>query len=278
MSLSTSSSKVLLFVIVIVIITYGLLSLKFELFKGNYLKTNFYGEFQNFSLIESIDIVNTGTSHGSVSFDWKIQDKYNAINIARSGQPFSYDLFLLKYYQSKIENAIIIIPLSFHSLCMETTIFSPIDSIYNSTLPFMGLHQTRYSIEFLINHNKDRSFYDDFFEGSEEIKPDYIPTKCSDDIKKTNINYIMEILELFADTNRVIIVTTPYYLPSLGEIQDFENFYNEVYEIVYKFDLEYYDFSRDLRFNSPSFFYNRDHLNTKGRELFTAVFISEVID
>lgn len=277
MNSSTFNSKLYIVLLVFVVFLYGIFNFSFEVYKRNYLENNFYGEFQNFSLIERIDVVNTGTSHGSVSFDWKSQRILRGVNFARSGQPLSYDFFLLEKYSSKIENAIVVVPLSFHSLCMETSFFSPVDSIYKNTMPFLGLHQTRYSIEFLLNHRDDKLFYDDFYENSDNAIPNYYPNQCDEAILRTNINYIIEISERFSNTNRIILVTTPYYLTSLGDIDGFQSFYMIVDKLINQLDLEYYDYSRDPRFNNAIYFYNRDHLNTKGRQLFTNIFITEIL-
>lgn len=277
MNSSTFNSKMYLILIVIIVFLYGIFSFMFEVYKRNYLETNFYGEFQNFSLVGRIDVVNTGTSHGSVSFDWKSQEILNGVNFARSGQPLSYDLFLLGKYTSQIENAIILVPISFHTLCMESSFFSPVDSIYQNTMPFLGLHQTRYSVEFLLNHRDDRLFYDDAYENSDKVVPSYYPSRCDEVILQSNMNYITEISERFSNTNRIVLVTTPYYLPSLGDIDGFERFYKLVYKLVNHLNIEYYDYSRDLRFENVDYFYNRDHLNTEGRKLFTEIFIREAL-
>lgn len=278
MNSSISSSKKYLLILVSFIFLYGVISLSFEFYKRNFLETNSFGEFQHFLLTETIEVVNVGTSHGSTSFDWKSQEILNGVNFARSGQPLSYDLFLLEKYSSKIENSIIVVPISFHTLCMETSYFSPVDSIYKNTLPFFGLHQTKYSVEFLINHKNDKLFYDDAYSNPENILPDFYPEQCDKVIQQTNIDYIFSIYERFSDTNRIIIVTTPYYLPSLGDNSGFRSFYISINKVIEQLEIEYYDYSRDLRFNDINYFYNRDHLNTEGRKLFTEIFIREVLE
>lgn len=278
MNSSISSSKKYLLILVSFIFLYGVISLSFEFYKRNFLETNYFGEFQHFILTETIEVVNVGTSHGSTSFDWKSQEILNGVNFARSGQPLSYDLFLLEKYSSKIENSIIVVPISFHTLCMETSYFSPVDSIYKNTLPFFGLHQTKYSVEFLINHKNDKLFYDDAYSNPENILPDFYPEQCDKVIQQNNIDYIFSIYERFSDTNRIIIVTTPYYLPSLCDNSGFRSFYTSINKVIEQLEIEYYDYSRDIRFNDINYFYNRDHLNTEGRKLFTEIFIREVLE
>ena len=277
MNSSTFNSKKYIITLIIVLFVYLIVSYSFEMYKKDFLEANFYGEFQNYPLTGRIDVINTGTSHGSVSFDWKNQGLINGVNFARSGQPLSYDMFLLENYRSQIKNAIIVVPISFHTLCMESRFFYPVDSIYNNSHAFIGLHQSRESISFLLNHRKDRPYYSDTFRDLDNVLPEIVPSKCELEIELINLEYIYSIYENFSETNKIILVTTPYYLPSLGEVDLFKDFYNNIDKVVSELELDYYDYSRDPRFNYSNLFYNKDHLNSEGRKLFTYLFTTEVL-
>jgi hypothetical protein len=257
----------------ILLLAYLVINLYFSTWKSATLKTRFIGEFQTQEIIDSFQVVNTGTSHGSVSFDWKNNPGINGFNLGRSGQPPYWDRYLLEYYKDSLSDAIVILPISFHTLCMSDE-YVPLYSLYESNIPFLGIGSTQYSVGLLRRLNKDIAFPTDSF-NFEDFKPSSIrPSSCDAIDISRNIQHIDKIIEAF---DYVILVTTPYYHPSLDEISYFQSFYEVVNRIAIDNNVPYYDYSRDERFSNTDYFYNSTHLNTLGRTKFTNIVIDEIM-
>ena len=267
--------KKAIFLNLIILSIYFGTSFTISNWKENYLLNNYPGEFQNFTLTDDIDVVNVGTSHGSVSFDWKIVNDVKGINLGRSGQPFLTDEYLLEKYSDFLENSLLIVPISFHSFCLANEIYTPVAALFESALPFFGIVQTTASINLLSDSRGDRPFPADMFSNHNDVKPNLTPRL---DCDKDTIDGNLEILSNLTNKYSVVLVTTPYYSPSLANINEFNEFYDLINSITTTYDLTYYDYSRDSRFNHSSYFYNSTHLNTKGREIFTKLFIEEVLE
>ena len=258
---------------VALLILYLLLSFGFSEWRADYLDVTFYGEFQNFSVSESFDVVNTGTSHGSVSFDWKITKNLNGLNLARSSQSFQQDLFLLNNYKDDVFNAIIIVPVSFHSFCFTDYDYNPILKLFGNQLPFFGISQTAASIDLLINSEIDRPFPNDEFINEDFFVNKLKPSKCNATIVNRNLNYLIEIIS----TYDVVLITTPYYYEYLDDLIFFREFYDILNNLVTDYEIKYYDYSRDARFMNKSYFFDPSHLNQEGRIKFTEIVIEEIL-
>jgi len=240
------------------------------------INTNFTAPFSVFSMYENYyNVVNLGTSHGEVGFSWDNieheKDSVRGLNLGLSGKPLKYDYFLLDYYKSAIDSeAIIILPLSFHTLCMTSETYSPIDSVYNVTLPLLGMVRLNYLWDL---YSYPRPFPNDDF------KDDYvagliIPEDCDEITIQKSLGHIEEIYSLFPN---LVLVTTPYYYDALGQEEHFSEFYNTIHLISSILNISYFDYSRDDRFNDRSLFYDVTHLNSLGRDLFTSIVIDEII-
>ena len=258
----------------IILLVYFLLSNAFLEWKDEYLDDNYSGEYQNFTFSIPVNVVNTGTSHGSVSFDWKSSESVSGVNFGRSGQPFSSDLLLLNRYSSYIRDAVVVVPISFHSFCLGSESYAPVEGLFEEKLPFFGIVQTTISIDLLRDSRQDRNFppdvYPQYYSETQSISP---RLECETSKIEKNIDLLIEMIENF----NVVLVTTPYYSFSLGEPEDFTNFYEIIERITNDYDVEYFDYSRDIRFNNHEYFFDATHLNTKGRQLFTEAFTSEVL-
>ena len=258
----------------IILFVYFLLSNVFLEWKDDYLVDHYAGEFQNFTFSSPVNVVNTGTSHGSVSFDWKSQKIVNGVNLGRSGQPFSSDLLLLNKYSSYIKDAVVVIPISFHSFCLGGESYTPVEGLFEENLPFLGIVQSTISIDLLRDSREDRSFPADDFPNYSLVTPSISPRlDCEASIIDTNIDLLIEVVKNY----NVVLVTTPYYTQSLREPEAFTQFYEIINGITDLYDVKYIDYSRDVRFNDHEYFYNATHLNTKGRQLFTEIFTDEVL-
>ena len=257
-----------------ILLFYLLISIVFLNWKNEYLSTRYPGEFQNFTFSETINVVNTGTSHGSVSFDWKSQDSVNGVNLGRSGQPFSADLFLLNRYSHFIKDTLVVVPISFHSFCLGAERYTPVEGLFEESLPFLGMVQTTISTDLLRKARDDRDFPSDDYPNHTDVIPSIRPRlDCEASVIEANIELLIDIVGNY----NVVFVTTPYYSNALRELEAFDSFYEIIERITQIYDVNYFDYSRDIRFNDQKFFYNATHLNTEGRKLFTEIFINEVL-
>jgi hypothetical protein len=221
------------------------------------------------------NVVNLGTSHGEVGFKWDTDNENShlrGLNLGLSSKPLKYDYFLLKYYESNIDSdALILLPISFHTLCMSNETYTPIDAIYNNNLPLRGMVRLNILWDMI---SYPTNYPDDIFE-----PPSYpnslVPIECDEDKINDSVGYIEKIANIY---DNVVLLTTPYHHESLANIEEFNEFYSQVEYIQSLLNLTYYDYSRDLRFKSELYFYNSSHLNSKGRELFTEIVIDEIVN
>lgn len=239
------------------------------------LEKEFVGEFEVFDLDnDSYDFINVGTSHGSFSFDWKSLD-LNGLNLAQSNQPLIEDLFLLEKHERYFnDGSIIVLPISFHSFCMEQELSAKTKTLYLDNVKLLGMVRTDRIIRYMFDQ-KDGEYPSDAFD-FERFSPEIIkPSNCSQEHTEKVIDVIDEIIESYSN---VVLVTTPYYYESLNDYDSFQSFYKTVETISDRHNLEYFDYSRDPRFHDTKYFINNTHLNSLGRLMFTEYFYNEVLN
>jgi hypothetical protein len=86
-----------------------------------------------------------------------------------------------------------------------------------------------------------------------------------------NVGYLSEMIEALQSKNiRVIIISTPCYHNYYEKInsEKYSTFERNINLIREKYNVEYYNFLKDSRFNEQDFV-DTDHLTTKGSEKFT---------
>jgi hypothetical protein len=114
------------------------------------INANFTAPFSVFPMNKDYyNVVNLGTSHAEVGFYWDNEKlgkiSIRGLNLGLSGKPLKYDYFLLDYYKNSIDpKAIVILPISFHTLCMTNENYSPIDAVYNVKFPLLGMVRLNY--------------------------------------------------------------------------------------------------------------------------------------
>jgi len=245
----------------------------FIMWRTSLLSEKVIGEFQTQDVIDSIQVVNTGTSHGSVSFDWKSNNRINGLNLGRSGQPLFWDNYLLNFYSNSVNDSLILVPISFHTFCMSDE-YTPLEAIYESQIPLLGIVSTQQAIDLVRRANTDNPFPNDTFNFRGFSSNSIEPRSCSAEDVSRNVEHIKRIIDSF---DKVVLLTTPLYIPSLKDLEYFDDFYNVIDSIVDSKKVDYFDYSRDNRFNSSDYFYNSTHLNTSGREKFTNIVIDEIV-
>lgn len=234
------------------------------------LANSFRNEFDTSILSdEPYDFLSIGTSHGVRSIDFNYYGVHG-LNIAKAGQPFRYDLKKLHYYEKLYDNfTLLVIPVSFHSLCHDEENWLPHETIYNNQFPIVGMEniltlrayflETGYNLALMQSNDFNASFYG-------EISP----TNCDSYL---GISYLESILELHKNS---VLITTPYLEEYLVSQNEFYEFYSEIYRITDEFNITYLDYSRDNRFQNRAYFMDATHLNSIGRRKFTKILLDDL--
>lgn len=110
--------KIVLYVFILVLPAFiAFLGLNFAYKQTNHWKAAYYNVDRFNHVPTGIKVCNIGTSHGCWGLKWEDYPELNAFNFANSAQSFYMDLIMLKHFKSKIaEDAIVLIPLSFHQV------------------------------------------------------------------------------------------------------------------------------------------------------------------
>jgi hypothetical protein len=225
-------------------------------------------EFQESILIDGVyDYVSVGTSHGINSIDFN-SHRVHEINLAKAGQPFKYDLEKLYFYERFIDNkTVVIVPISFHSFCLDNEEWLPHEVIYNYSFPILGMSRIL-TLRTYITTTADELAGNLM---SFNAKNDFIiPPDCDVSNAKGYLELIIQ------EHENVVLITTPYLSQYLGSYQDFNNFYSIVSELSENYNVDYIDYSRDERFQNLSYFNDATHLNSIGRGIFTNILISDL--
>lgn len=95
-----------------------------------------------------------------------------------------------------------------------------------------------------------------------------------------NSNTLRRICELSKENNiRLVFVTSPYYYEYTVNFpkSDIDEMKSIIYEISKEYSVEYYDFSVDsLLIHDNLLYHNADHLNNRGKELFTKKLLEKI--
>ncbi len=119
----------------------------------------------------------------------------------------------------------------------------------------------------------------------EERAPAHLKEIISDSgevlpIPEDNRESIIKLVKLCKEHNIVPIIVTTSYLQEYSEVfpEDVIIVFNEtIYEICDKYEVQYWDYTKDERFyNTPDFFRDTDHLNGNGSKEFTGLVMKRI--
>lgn len=267
------------------------------------------------NLPDKFDIVNVGSSHGQMSFNYSsIDGIMDCANLGVSSQTYEYDYRLLDYYSDRInENTIVIIPYSFFSLTCESeqdrADFESHNRYYYNILPKEYIIEYDYysaiieglpvlvAYDTLLDSMKDAILGDGRGENlltsvpmeddaNEFVKKHIVEKRNSDgtwDITQSQYDSLIGCIDLCKEKGaRVILVTTPMIdlvtIKSDEQAKEFRIwFYNQIDAICEEKKVEYLDYScyKGISDNYD-LFVDAHHLNKEGSILFSTVFFEKI--
>jgi len=99
--------------------------------------------------------------------------------------------------------------------------------------------------------------------------------------KQKNLDYLETlIIDIIKNKHLPILVTTPYHDSCnnnfVKEWLD-KNYFNIMNDLGVRYNIDYLDYSHDNRFClNDNYFYNSDHLNSEGRNIFSSVIFHDI--
>lgn len=84
------------------------------------------------------------------------------------------------------------------------------------------------------------------------------------------------IKELKKENIKIIIIYTPFYIEGQDCIEGYSRLNNFYSRISKRYDVPFYDYSKDSISSVKDYFYNAMHLNKKGAEIFTKKLINDL--
>ncbi len=259
-----------------------------------------------------IELGNVGSSHGLYGFKYDVVPDISTFNFALSSQPYFYDYAVLnKYINHFKKNAIVLIPVSYFEIigrpdyslyrkryyrilprkAMDYWNFK--EYIYYAKLPIISAGINRNKILYDISDVELSPYHNRNMIIDEEEIFEYCYNKhkswVENDNEYINTGYVLNIQEVskiidlcYENNLRPIIITLPVtdvlnsmYSDSFFEV--FSQFYQDLSNKYPK--LLCLDYSRNETFsNNHELFYDGDHLNNAGAELFTKTLISDLRD
>lgn len=251
---------------------------------------------------EQIELANVGSSHGLYSFYWNFVPELNAFNFATTGQKYFFDLAVLRQYALHIkENAIVLIPISYHGvtdrdedLSTPARYYPFLKREYMRSWSFLDwlrfakfpVLSAKFYLFCLIKDDPDGDplLRWDTVMTDEKIKKDSFrifsdwTSEGRDrglDGYKENIREVSAIIDFCRERKfRPVLITTPFP-DTLNDLYEnhgnfFETFYRFSSELCEKYDIPYLDYSHDADFSpNHELFYDGHHLNVYGAEKFT---------
>jgi len=245
--------------------------------------------YSEYLLLNQIEYVNIGSSHGHSAFDYT--DYPNSINLGLGSQRMHYGMMLLESIENKLDsNSTIIIPISIFSFCgqfdgpkqryLGFINRDELDIAFEEELleryfPYFGINKTE------LLYNRSNNVTEEFVDNGIDRANYHISRAYDCNIVDESI---VERTRNFIERNtdkRIIFIITPYYesywTAVLEEGVVISKVYEAISDIVNEYDLEFYDYSRDPHFhNTSSLFRDSDHMSNIGATRFTRLFIEDV--
>ncbi|MGP1593869.1 MAG: hypothetical protein ACTTH8_01305 [Treponema sp.] len=289
-----------------------------ELYKHSYYYKNQAGLNKFSSVPDTIEIANVGSSHGFYNFNYNNYSEYVTFNFGLTGQRHFYNLQLLKTYKHHFKKkAIVLIPISYleiwtasdvyfdsqlpfyyrivdwkylHKHSIRDVLLSYYFPLFVTDKPYksllLGLREKDGESEYVTVQYKKAS--DNIAATKAWAKDDY--TSWMKDFNKLdgfseNITALSNLIDFCIENDFIpVLVTTPlsaelngYFDSDKGFMDTFNLF---IANIMSKYpEIQYFNFSHDAAFqNDYSLFFDNNHLNIYGAQLFTDTVITALIN
>lgn len=236
---------------------------------------------------DTITYVNTGSSHGQLSFRYSVmgQEVYSeAFNFGRTSQSLVYDKMWIDYYSKHFDSnqGVAFLTVSYFSLYEDETKEDNFTSKNQRYYPYLDREHMR------LWNWKDSLLYGHLYYrlpilkmaeqeiGEIFVKPDEGQGIVKDTISIPTVNSINQkalewMIDFFQSNNyRVVLVTTPVrpdYIEQYSQ-EYIEQFYSDLHDIQDKYCIEYIDASNWYE-KRMDLFIDEHHLSEEGAADFT---------
>ena len=250
-----------------------------------------------------LEMINLGSSHGN-NFDYS-NCVLKGERINKEGNTLYYDLQNYIYLNKKkylSKNAIVIIPVSYYVFGLDEnrTDRSPDDSFVNdyyyylpeeqifsysekkkSSLMIFTIQKNFHNLIESVNIIKEKKSTNLSLKEHANSRVINHKRLAGYSSKQKNIDYLESLIkEIYKNKHLPILVTTPYhssYNNNFGKKWLDENYFNFIKYLKERYNLSYFDYSHDVRFCfNDNYFYNSDHLNNKGKSVFSSIIFDDI--
>ena len=281
-----------------------------------YINTEYFknlNDVSKFSKIpQYIDIINLGSSHSQMAFDWSDYPEVNGVNAALPSQTLCYDESIFNQYFDRLsEKSVVIIGITYRSLyenqddviegqkiaryyqILEKRYFpnwNLYDAIKNKYIPILGNKDN--AIKAIIDemfNKKDGSLneqeniwrgydYSQIESWGIENAHTFMKLSQGQELEEQYEGLIHIIEKCKNQDIQVILITLPtlpcFYETFSTEFKD--KFYNDINTISETYNVPYSDYTGDKRIPVDGrIFYDADHLSEYGAKLFTEIFLED---
>ena len=266
------------------------------------------------SQLDEIEVLSTGHSYGD-AINPRFFDR-KAFNLFNDAEDLYYDIKVIeKYMEQMPQLKAVLLPISYFSLdyrlerspwAWRAPFYKFIFNIPPSD-PFSNLQPGFYShtfaygwrevLEFIGTNFADKMTHEmhqdgwrevgtiGLVEGKESMRAGQQSIEYLDSIlkKPENLEFNIPLLNSFIEKCKnkkieVILFTPPAFHNYYDHIipEKYQRMQDEISQIVLKYNLPYYDFLKDPRFNTSDF-YSIDHVNDLGAEKFSRI-MNEIVN
>ncbi len=262
---------------------------------------NTLSRLQEIEDYSDIDVLFIGSSHCYRGFDSRIflENGYKIFNLGTTAQAPLNSYFLLKKYIKKLRPKLVVMDIYwevFEDDGSESFLNLSINSNLNLDFIEMGIRTKNiqtyntflfsfiFSKVYSIDSLKIKNYLNDIY-----ISGGFVESKktgfryLEDDFQIKNINikelqirYLERIINLVdQNKSRLILVSTPVFEDYLLKVKNYDSFSNHINTIAKVNEVNYFDFNKNSRLGKKDLFFDKDHLNQIGVNVFNTFFLTK---
>lgn len=250
-----------------------------------------YQSFNEFVDVDNLDILFLGSSHAYRGFDPRIFKRYgyNTYNLGTSGQNLESSEMILKIALPQKKIKIVVLEIfSSQFKKGENLIESNIDLAFNTkgyafnmdyivskkdwrfvNLLFYKLFTSHLSPVFM-----DSAYVGKGFSQNEAIAKDSVFKYNSDFVLFTEKYYTLEQIIKQASINHQRLILVSHPMPHQYPIEQHIAFKKNIEPLLKKYNIPYFDYTTDHKLLASKHFFDYNHLNQKGVEIFDSLLIN----